>query len=328
MKTFMILLTASLIASPVLATAQPPDEVAAGLAKIAESRIRALEQAAAKDPRTAQEIAAYRVAVKNVLQARMNEAAKTKQLNELSRRIEPAVQGLMQKAGIDEKQYKEEGEQHIRRMAAHKKKSYEAKYLGYLGWYWKLIPTRKTSPKPADKEVILSAPFPQTQIERNGSGTVSANEDEGTYSVNANVAMVGGHDNVGGLAHFFRVEDDLARIQTFAALPETQYTLSALADVFAVFGASARSRIDIFSNNRVVCSEEVEHGNILAPVLYVASKSGSDNVVTNCDIPAPRRGDEIVVRATSVAGAWGGLIGFAASTVTAAPRDLRLLLKF
>lgn len=60
----------------------------------------------------------------------------------------------------------------------------------------------------------------------------------------------------------------------------------------------------------------------------LALRSGIDNVVVDCEIPAPAEGDEIVVRATSVAGAWGGVLGHATASVNAQPRDLRLLLKF
>ena len=110
-------------------------------------------------------------------------------------------------------------------------------------------------------------------------------------------------------------------------MPDIRWSLVAFSDIFAVFGSSAKSRIEIFSDNRVICSEEVEHASVIAPVLFLATPSGTDNVVVNCDVDAPSQGDEIVIKATSVAGAWGGGLGAASARVTATPRDLRRLLK-
>lgn len=327
----MILSTFALIGAhfeTARADVRAPDEIAQGLADIADSRIRQMAKVVKADPKLEAEMASYRVNVKAVLKDRtLSRDARERKLIELSRKLEPSVKVIFARAGIDERKYRDEGERHIKAMAARKNRSYQAKYLGYLGWYWKLNPMPLRPLKPADEEITLSSPFPLEQRVRNGEGTITVNKEAGTYSAGAQVLFAGGHENSAGLAHFFEVGQSLDEIQAFAALPETQWNLDAFADFLGVFGASAKSRIEIFSNNQVICSEEVEHGNILAPVIYVARKSGSDNIVTNCLIDAPDAGDEIVIRATSVAGVWGGVVGYSNASVTGTPRDLRLLLK-
>lgn len=330
MEIINMLLTTCLVLSSAsaLADVKPPDEVSLGLAQIAKSRYQALEIEVKKDPRAASEVAAYRVAVKSVLKKSLPDSERDRQLVALGKKIEPLMQTLFKRAGIDEKAYKDEGERHIKRMAAKQRRQYSARYLGYLGWYWKLYPYPKPAPKPADKEIALSAPFPLEQQTDNGDGDLIVDKEEGRYQASARVLMVGGHDNSAGLAHFFEVDDNYDKIQAFAALPETGWRVFAFAELFGVFGASAKSRIEIFSNNEIICSEEVEHGNVLAPVISIVTRDGIDNVVTNCEINSPDQGDEIVIRATSIAGAWGGIAGSASSQVRATPRDLRLLLKY
>lgn len=317
-------------AAPAMADVKPPDEVSQGLVKIAEPIYQALKREANKDPRIAAQVAAYSEAVKRILANKnLKPSERDLQLKELARRMDPVYKTLVQRAGIDERTYKEAGEQHIRRTAARHRKHYAAKYLGYLGWYWKLISPPTRTLQPANKTITLSVPFPFEQSQTNGSGDNTVNKEAGTYKAKAEVYLAGGHENSAGLAHFFVVDANYRSIDVSAALSETGWRVYALADLFAVaFGASAKSRIDIFTNNQVICSEEVEHGNVLAPVLFIAEQTGLDNIVTTCELENPIQNDEIVIRATSVAGVWGGGLGFAQSRVEGKPRDLKLLLHF
>ncbi len=328
---YTMLLSGCLIVSGsfALADIKAPDELSQGLVNLAEPLHRALAAEANKDPRIAAQVAAYRASAKQIIQdARLKDAERQLQLRELSRRFEPVYKVMFQRAGINEPHYKAQGEQHIKRMAARQNRRYVARYLGYLGWYWKLLPQPPRDLKPATKEVTLTVPFPFEQSDDNGGGDNTVDKNDGKYQAKAVVPFAGGHDNSAGLAHFFKVDDNYRDIGVSAALPETEWHLTAFSDVLGVFGANAKSRIEIFSNNQIVCSEEVEHGNVLAPVLYIADQSGLDNIVTTCQINDPVRNDEIVIRATSVAGAWGGGLGISSSRVKATPRDLRLLLNF
>lgn len=323
----MLLSTCALVTSlSAFAGNEAPDPVSEGLAKIAEPRMKALADVASKDKDLGDRMATYRRDARAILSDRsLKESERQKQLAELSKKIEPTVKTLFSKAKIDEKAYKSEGEEHIKRHA--KGRQYTAQYLGYLGWFWKYLPKKPKEAIKPDVEVRLSAPYPFDQKTRNGDGEVSTDKTAGKYVSEAAISWAGAHDNSAGLAHFHQLSESFRRVQVFAALPETQWRADAFSDIFAVFGSSARSRIEVFANNRVICSEEVEHASILAPVIAIIHRSGTDNIVVNCEVAAPSRDDEIVIRATSVAGAWGGGLGYASAKVTATPRDIRLLLK-
>lgn len=327
MKVITMLLSVCALTPTLPAFAsKAPDPISEGLAQLAEPRMQALAKAAEADKALGDQLATYRREVKVILGDRsLKDSEKQKQLTELSRRIEPTVKILFAKARIDEKAYKDEGERHIKRMA--KSRPVEYRYLGYLGWYWRFLPKKPKEAIKPDVEITLSSPFPFDQKERNGDGEAFADKANGVYRTRASVAGAGAHDNIAGLAHFHKLEEDFRTVQVFAALPETQWGVSGLADLFAVFGASAKSRIEVFANNRVICREEVEHAGFVAPIIYFTLRSGTDNVVVNCEVDAPARNDEIVIKATSVAGAWGGGLGFATANVKATPRDLRMLLK-
>jgi hypothetical protein len=323
--TMLLSVCALATATPALAN-QAPDPVSQALAKVAEPRMKALADAARADKGLDDQLATYRREAKAILGDRgLKESEKQKQLASLGRKYEPVVKLLMKKARIDELQYQKEGEQEIKRIA--KSRPVEYRYLGYLGWMWRFLPKKPKAPIKADVEITLSAPFPFDQLERNGEGEATANKETGRYSTYSFVGFAGAHDNVAGLAHFHRLTESFRSVQVFAALPETSWSVGGFADVFAVFGSSAKSRVEIFANNRVICAEEVEHASFLAPIIYYAFRNGTDNVVVNCEVNAPSRGDEIVIKATSVAGAWGGGLGAASARVTATPRDLRMLLK-
>lgn len=327
-KAIAMLLSACalLTSAPSLASNQAPDPVSQALAKIAEPRMKALADAARADKALDDQLATYRREAKAILGDRgLKESEKQKQLTELSRKFEPVVKTLFKKARIDERAYQLEGEQQIKRIA--KSRPVEYRYLGYLGWIWKFLPKKPKAPIKPDVEVRLSAPFPFDQRERNGDGEATADKEDGFYRARALVGFAGAHDNVAGLAHFHQLTESFRTVQVFAALPETTWGVGGFADIFAVFGSSAKSRIEIFSNNRVICREEVEHASFLAPIIYFGIRSGTDNVVVTCEVNAPEQGDEIVIKATSVAGAWGGGLGAANASVSATPRDLRLLLK-
>lgn len=327
-KVMKMLLSACALATSVSALAETnaPDPISEGLARIAEPRVQALAKAAREDKSLDEQLTAFRREAKIIVDDRkLTGAERDKQLAALSRKIEPTVKVLFARAKIDEKLYMEEGERHIKRMA--KGRAYESKYLGYLGWFWRFLPKKPKAPIKADVELTLSAPFPFDQRERNGAGETFTDKAAGLYRAVANVVAVGGHDNSAGLAHFHKLTESFRTVQVFAALPETKWNLHVFSDLFAAYGANARSRVEVFANNRVICREEVEHANVFGPVIAIVFRDGLDNIVVNCDVDAPSRNDEIVIRATSVAGAWGGGIGSADSSVEATPRDIRLLLK-
>jgi len=294
------------------------------LKRIDDDVRKALHQALRNDRFLNMQYGKLKNAYMDVIKSNLSGDQKQRRLLELSKEMEDVIASLVKKSKINEELYKKQIMNTAQKHYLRNGKKLKFKYLGYLS-YWLGEAESRTQPID-EQEVTLTAPFPYSERVRGLHGNVRANGEAGEYYANSGSYFVGYGEALAGLGHFFRMpEERYSRVRVSARLPETSFSL--FAEAILGFSSSwARSQIIVETEGEASCNSSKDHGTLIAPVLWFAIESGTDNIVVNCEIRAPRPNEDIVVKFHSIAGAFAVVGAASFASVTGKPEEIRIRL--
>ncbi|MCC7406019.1 MAG: hypothetical protein IT288_16620 [Bdellovibrionales bacterium] len=326
-KLTQLLLVAVSMVGVCTASAQSKDPIANAILKIAQPYKQQLEAAYKKDKNLEGKLKVFEAEMRKITSdGRLKPEDKSAALARLSQKNIPLMREWFLKGQVSEANYQTEVDRFFKAHERRTRTRYAIQYTGFLSFTWRRIAPRFT-PSHGDKEVTLAPPFPYIEEVENGLGSAIGGADTGKFYASAANLIAGGHENIAGIGHFYIVDLRYDSIEASAALPEVNYFAEANSYLLGASGSFTNTRIEILANNQIVCQEDVQNVGLVAPSLWFARTSGTENVVVGCEFEAPEVGDEIVVRFHGVAGSWVGGAAYSRAHIEGQPRDIRLRFK-
>lgn len=295
--------------------AQSPDPISQAILKIASPYQVKLTRTAESLPRLKAELLKFESTAQAIHHDKnLSHDQKVTQLLQLRRKYELTMRQWFQKSAVDELAYRAEVEDLFRTIEVRTKRRYLRKYHGFLSYSWRGIPG-KLLPILHDKEIVSVAPYTYEIKEPALVGNVEADRLTGEHYTHILLAAAGSFLNAAGIGQEVAFNGAFQETRVSATTIETYWSAYSLAALAGATGGRVDSRLSVVSaSGDRLCQQQIEHTSILAPVLWFAHETGTEDVLLECQATLGGRVDKLIIEKRSSSEVWA--IGAASSSFT------------
>lgn len=252
-----------------------------------------------------------------------NADARMKLAIEVNQKHKNLFEKAMKKSKIDPEKSKKKAKEISRKYSS---KDFEliikpGVYLTFSAW----LEQRHENEPPAETEVIFEAPFEFEHSSQGGTGSINVNLETGSFGAHANSFLLGSYKNKAGLGDFVRIPWANSSVRVSANLPEVKVHLASCA-IIGGGGAKASSVIEVLTEDGQACIKKIDHGSVVAPVVWYATLDMTDTTTLACQMISPPANQDITVRFQSIADVTTGLNATGIADVTSKPDVIRVRL--
>ena len=194
-------------------------------------------------------------------------------------------------------------------------------FLTYAAW----LERHEHEAPPAETEVTFGAPFSFEHSSSLSIDGATVDLETGRFTAHSEVYVANSIKNKAGLGDFIRIPWGNRTVRVSAKLPETNVFLGAYAGPGGS-AAKGSSVIDVLTEDGTQCVKEIEHGFVVAPVVWFTLLDVTDTTILSCEMQSPPANQDVAVRFQAIADTTAGGAAFATARVTSKPAPIRVRL--
>jgi hypothetical protein len=284
--------------------------------------VTALKTTLTKDPEFKKEFSEYAMELQKLSDV-LNPIIREKLAIQINQKHKALFDQAMKKSKVDPEQSKKKAKEISKKYSIKGLNLFlrVGDYLTYAAWMERL----QNSEPPVETEVVFEAPFAFEHSSRGGNGTVRANLESGAFTADANSYFLGSYKNKAGLGDYIRIPWANRTVRVSAKLPETSIHLSAFA-LIGGSGAKASSLIEVQNEDGQGCSKTLEHGSVVAPVVWYNTLDMTDTTIMTCEMRSPPANQDITVQFQAVIEVTTGANATAIGHMSSTPAPIRVRL--